>query len=126
MRKGLAEARDQGAAAAPGEEGALSADEAALRRLGYAQELRRGMSGFSNYALSLSIICILAGGVTSFHIGYASVGGASIGLGWAGVPSDQKAQLLGAFRRYTVASYAANFDNYAGQHGRLGTECERH
>jgi phospholipid transport system substrate-binding protein len=40
---------------------------------------------------------------------------ASIGLGWAGLPSDQKAQLLGVFRRYTVASYAANFDNYAGQ-----------
>jgi MlaC protein len=29
---------------------------------------------------------------------------ASIGLGWAGMPSDQKAQLLAAFRRYTVAS----------------------
>jgi amino acid transporter len=40
------------------------------------------MSGFSNYAISLSIICILAGGVTSFHQGLCSVGGASIGLGW--------------------------------------------
>lgn len=57
-------------------------DVSALQRLGYAQELRRGMSPFSNYALSLSIICILAGGVTSFQIGYASVGGAAIGLGW--------------------------------------------
>src|SRR6185312_921165 len=46
------------------------------------QELRRGMSGFSNFAISLSIICILAGGITSFQIGYSSVGGASIGLGW--------------------------------------------
>jgi len=41
--------------------------------------------------------------------------GASIGLGWPGMPSDQKAQLVAAFRRYTVASYAANFDNYTGQ-----------
>ncbi len=41
--------------------------------------------------------------------------GASIGLAWAGMPNDQKAQLLAAFRRYTVASYAANFDNYTGQ-----------
>src|SRR5690242_10324598 len=57
-------------------------DVEALRRLGYAQELRRGMSAFSNYAVSLSIICILAGGITSFHIGYGSVGGAAIGLGW--------------------------------------------
>jgi amino acid transporter len=53
-----------------------------LHRLGYAQELMRRMSGFSNYAISLSIICILAGGITSFHQGLSSVGGASIGLGW--------------------------------------------
>src|SRR5437588_3970509 len=57
-------------------------DEKTLHRLGYAQELLRRMSGFSNYALSLSIICILAGGVTSFGQGLCSVGGASIGLGW--------------------------------------------
>jgi phospholipid transport system substrate-binding protein len=41
--------------------------------------------------------------------------GASIGFSWAGLPSDQKTQLRAAFRRYTVASYAANFDNYTGQ-----------
>ena len=40
---------------------------------------------------------------------------ASIGLAWAGMSNDQKAQLLAAFHRYTVASYAANFDNYTGQ-----------
>jgi amino acid transporter len=57
-------------------------DESTLRDLGYAQELHRGMGAFSNFAVSLSIICILAGGVTSFHLGYCSVGGASIGLGW--------------------------------------------
>src|SRR5271156_2204810 len=57
-------------------------DEQTLHRLGYAQELLRRMSGFSNYALSLSIICILAGGVTSFGQGLCSVGGASIGIGW--------------------------------------------
>lgn len=57
-------------------------DERTLRRLGYAQELHRGMSGFSNLALSMSVICILAGGVTSFHTGLCGVGGAAIGLGW--------------------------------------------
>jgi amino acid transporter len=57
-------------------------DERTLRALGYSQELRRGLGAFSNFAVSLSIICILAGGVTSFHLGYCSVGGASIGLGW--------------------------------------------
>src|SRR5206468_4494580 len=28
------------------------------------------------------IICILAGGITSFHVGLCSAGGATIGLGW--------------------------------------------
>src|SRR6185295_12023604 len=60
----------------------LSDDEKTLHRMGYAQELSRRMSGFSNYAISLSIICILAGGITSFPIGFGSVGGASIGIGW--------------------------------------------
>lgn len=53
-----------------------------LHALGYHQVLARRLGGFSNFALSLSIICVLAGGVTSFHLGLCSVGGASIGLGW--------------------------------------------
>jgi amino acid transporter len=60
----------------------LTEDERTLHRLGYAQELHRGMSAFSNFAISFSIICIVAGGVTSFHIGFCSVGGAAIGFGW--------------------------------------------
>src|SRR5438094_5604078 len=60
----------------------LADDEGTLKSMGYAQELARRMSGFSNYAISLSIICILAGGITSFQVGFCSVGGASIGLGW--------------------------------------------
>ena len=60
----------------PRDEQLIAEDVRALQRMGYAQELRRGMSAFSNYALSLSIICILAGGITSFHIGFCSVGGA--------------------------------------------------
>ena len=57
-------------------------DESRLHAMGYGQELARRLGGFSNFALSLSIICILAGGVTSFHLGLCSVGGASIGLAW--------------------------------------------
>jgi amino acid transporter len=57
-------------------------DERLLKSLGYKQELARRMSGFSNFAISLSIICILAGCITSFQVGFCSVGGASIGLGW--------------------------------------------
>src|SRR5437016_1894084 len=60
----------------------LSEDEQTLLKLGYPQELARRMSGFSNFAISLSIICILAGCITSFQVGFCSVGGASIGLCW--------------------------------------------
>lgn len=60
----------------------LSDDEATLKSMGYSQELARRMSGFSNFAISLSIICILAGCITSFQVGFCTVGGASIGLCW--------------------------------------------
>jgi phospholipid transport system substrate-binding protein len=39
----------------------------------------------------------------------------SVGLRWSGLPDDQKAQLLAAFRRYSVASYTASFDHFSGQ-----------
>src|SRR5688572_21784790 len=60
----------------------IADDVRTLERLGYAQELVRCLGGFSNFAISLSIICILAGGLTSFHLGFGAVGGAAIGLGW--------------------------------------------
>ncbi|MBL8794786.1 MAG: amino acid permease [Planctomycetia bacterium] len=45
-------------------------------------KLERVMSPFANFAIAMSTICILAGGIASFHIGFCSVGGAAIGLGW--------------------------------------------
>lgn len=57
-------------------------DTKQLHSMGYAQELSRRMSGFSNFAISFSIICILAGGITSFQLGFSAAGGASIGIGW--------------------------------------------
>src|SRR5437588_10392840 len=54
--------------------------------MGYAQELLRRMSGFSNFAISFSIICILAGGITSLQLGVSAVCGAAAGVVWpAGV-----------------------------------------
>lgn len=64
------------------EERLIEQDVKTLHSLGYAQELSRGMSGFSNFAVSFSIICILSGGINSFHLGFSSVGGAAIGVGW--------------------------------------------
>jgi amino acid transporter len=57
-------------------------DVKTLHTLGYSQELSRRMRGFSNFAISFSIICILAGGITSFQIGFSSTGGFGIGVGW--------------------------------------------
>jgi amino acid transporter len=53
-----------------------------LHGMGYAQELSRSMSKFSNFAISFSIICILSGGINSFAQAISSVGGAGAGLGW--------------------------------------------
>jgi phospholipid transport system substrate-binding protein len=39
----------------------------------------------------------------------------SVGPAWGGLAPDQQSRLLDAFRRYTVASYVANFDNFNGQ-----------
>jgi amino acid transporter len=50
--------------------------------MGYAQELDRRMKGFSNFAISFSIICILAGGITTFHVALASGGPFSVTIGW--------------------------------------------
>jgi amino acid permease (GABA permease) len=64
----------------PGSE--LDADERRLRELGYRQELRRRLSGFSNFAVSFSIISILAGCLTSYSIAMGNGGPAAITLGW--------------------------------------------
>jgi len=40
---------------------------------------------------------------------------ASVGLSWATLPAAQQAELVTAFRRYTVSSYVANFNSYNGQ-----------
>jgi len=52
----------------------VDADTARLHELGYAQELRRGLGTFSNFAISFSIISVLAGAITTFWLGMV-VGG---------------------------------------------------
>ncbi|OZA10809.1 MAG: amino acid permease [Rhodobacterales bacterium 17-64-5] len=53
-----------------------------LHGMGYAQELSRSMSKFSNFAISFSIICILSGGINSLGQATSGAGGAAIGIGW--------------------------------------------
>jgi phospholipid transport system substrate-binding protein len=45
----------------------------------------------------------------------ADVLAVSVGLDWSTLPEDQKPAPRTAFLRYTVASYAANFDSCSGQ-----------
>lgn len=53
-----------------------------LHSMGYAQELQRNLSRFSNFAISFSIICILSGGINSLAQATSGAGGIGIGIGW--------------------------------------------
>ncbi len=66
----------------PPDHAELDADAALLAEMGYKQELHRGMSAFSNFAVSFSIISILAGCITSYGIALNSGGPSTIVLGW--------------------------------------------
>jgi amino acid transporter len=61
---------------------ALDDDERLLHRLGYAQELFRAMGGFQNFAISFTIISILAGCLTSYYIAFNNGGPIAISWGW--------------------------------------------
>src|SRR5438552_18306726 len=60
----------------------IEQDIADLRRFGYAQELFRTMGGFSNFAISFSIISILTGAVTLYDYGLSMGGPAEMAFGW--------------------------------------------
>jgi amino acid transporter len=59
-----------------------SEDEQTLHRLGYAQERYRSMGGCQNFAISFTIISILAGCLTSYAIGFNQGGPVAITWGW--------------------------------------------
>jgi amino acid transporter len=60
----------------------LTDDEKHLAKLGYSQDLNRSWSGFSNFAISFSIISILAGCFTNFGAGFNNGGPISISWSW--------------------------------------------
>ena len=60
----------------------LNDDERRLAELGYKQELNRNWSGFSNFAISFSIISILAGSFTTFGQAWNNGGPVAISWGW--------------------------------------------
>src|ERR1700730_3103705 len=57
-------------------------DTERLHELGYAQELLRKMSGFSNFAVSFTIISILSGCLTLYYFGMSTGGPIEMSIGW--------------------------------------------
>jgi amino acid transporter len=79
----------------------LTKDEQRLAELGYKQELKRGWSGFSNFAISFSIISILAGCFTTYGQAWLNGGPVAISIGW---PVISVFILLVAFSMAELAS----------------------
>jgi amino acid transporter len=57
-------------------------DEATLAQLGYKQSLDRAWSGFSNFAISFTIISVLAGCFTTYAFAWNGGGPIAISWGW--------------------------------------------
>src|SRR6266567_4632556 len=66
----------------PAEASAALDDRATLHGLGYAQELYRSMGGFQNFAISFTIISILANCLTSYAISFNQNEPIAITWGW--------------------------------------------
>src|SRR5213592_3711882 len=60
----------------------ITQDERELAHLGYKQELSRAFSSFTNFAISFTIISVLAGCFTNFSFAWNNGGPAAIAIGW--------------------------------------------
>src|SRR5215217_4459203 len=60
----------------------MDADAKRLAEMGYSQDLNRSWSGFSNFAISFSIISILAGCFTTYGQAWNNGGPIAISIGW--------------------------------------------
>src|SRR5215217_7046183 len=61
---------------------AFDDDSARLAELGYKQDLQRAWSSFSNFAISFTIISVLAGCFTTYFVAWNSGGPIAISWGW--------------------------------------------
>lgn len=64
------------------EQTGAQSDEATLAEMGYKQELSRAWSGFTNFAISFTIISVLAGTFTTFGQAWNAGGPIAISIGW--------------------------------------------
>lgn len=60
----------------------IAADIKRLHTMGYAQELFRAMGGFSNFAISFTIISVLSGCLTLFYLIPINAGFTAASIGW--------------------------------------------
>src|SRR3712207_1907489 len=58
------------------------ADARRLAELGYSQDLQRAWSSFSNFAISFTIISVLAGCFTTYFVAWNNGGPIAISWGW--------------------------------------------
>jgi len=63
-------------------EAVTGSDEQRLGELGYKQELSRAWSGFTNFAISFTIISVLAGTFTTFAFAWQNGGPIAASIGW--------------------------------------------
>ena len=71
----------------PAADKTLDADARDLEKMGYVQELLRGMGGFSSFAVSFSVISILTGAIQLYGYGLQHGGPLQMSLGWLVVSS---------------------------------------
>src|SRR6266542_4569618 len=64
------------------EEDVARADVRRLHEMGYRQELSRGWSAFTNFAISFTIISVLAGTFTTFAFAWQNGGPIAVSIGW--------------------------------------------
>jgi amino acid transporter len=86
----------------------LGTDEQKLAELGYKQELNRGWSAFSNFAISMTIICILSGCFTTYGQAWNNGGPVAISIGWPVI------SLLVLFVGLSMAELASKFPTAGG------------
>jgi amino acid transporter len=60
----------------------ISEDVQRLHEMGYKQELARAWSGFTNFAISFTIISVLAGTFTTFSFAWLNGGPIAVSIGW--------------------------------------------
>ena len=66
----------------PTAENTIDQDVLDLEKMGYVQELLRGMGGFSSFAVSFSVISILTGAIQLYGYGLQHGGPLQMSLGW--------------------------------------------